>query len=481
MAMPIPENPQRVHLIGICGSAMSALATMLKHKGIYVQGSDEKVYPPASTLLKEAGIPVYEGFSERHISNDIDLVIVGNVVRITNPEFLSVARSTIPFISMSDALFRLFMKGHMRIALCGTHGKTTTTAMTTHILHTAGKEPGFFIGGIALNFQTNGRAAKEKAPFVIEGDEYDTALFDKRPKMLVYKPHVAAVTSMEFDHADIYPNFDAYKRQFEILAQTMPKDGTLILCADRNELKDIANSATCNVLTYTTNPNSAWDEQAYLQAKNIHSNESGTNFDIFKNGKPIASVQMKAWGNHNVQNALAAIIAAEQAGVPIEESAKALETFMGVKRRLEIRMEKNGTILFDDFAHHPTAVETTLNALRARYPSKRVIAVFDPRSNTSRRKVYQHAFAKALSVADLVYIKSPEDMWKIPEEERIDIEQLANELKANKTEAKAAESVDEIVEEISKNLTGNEVIIGLSNGGFGGFYEKMESAMGLIS
>jgi len=476
--IPLPEHIQKVHMIGICGTGMGALAQMLQQQGYQVQGSDEKAYPPMSDVLASKGITVLEGFCADNLDPQPDVVIVGNVVRVTNPEFVAVARSTIPFVSMSDAMLRLFMKGRPRFALCGTHGKTTTTALTAYMMDALGLNPGYFIGGVPGNFDSTARSGGTSAPFILEGDEYDTALFDKRPKMLAYHPHYAVITSVEYDHADIYPTEESVFLQFELLAGQLPDTGALILCSNRPELKRVAEFAgNTPVQWYGSGLDESTAAEHYLYADSIVSTPEHTSFTLYKQGKCICDVTMPMWGEYNVHNVLAALIMVEHAGGDIVAAAALLPGFKGIKRRQEIRAVVSGITLIDDFAHHPTAIEVTLAGLSRRYPDRRIIAAFDPRTNTSRRSVFQERFVESFRHANRVYISSPEDMWKIPEDDRIDLPALIESLNEHQIAAAACETVDDIVQAIAGIVHSGDIVVGLSNGGFGGFYNKMTAAL----
>ncbi len=478
MASPIPDNLKKVYMIGVCGSGMAAAALMLKEAGYEVSGSDDRAYPPMSVLLAESGVKIYSGYSAANLEESKpDLVIVGNAIRLANPEFAALARTTTPFVSMADALYRLFMSGRRRLAVCGTHGKTTTASMAAHMLEACGVSPGFFIGGIPLNFNLNGALGKSGSPFVIEGDEYDTALFDKRPKMLVYRPNAAVVTSMEFDHADIYPSFAAYKIQFEQLARSLGKEGSLILCADRTELFPLAELCAGEVLFYGVKERAADGASPALAAFDVREDGCMTRFKAVEADGTEREAAMPLFGLHNVENALAAALTASKAGVKIGDALAALETFKGVKRRQEIVASVAGVDVIDDFAHHPTAAEETILSVRRRFPGRRIIAAFDPRSNTSRRKIYEDKFAEALCLADAVFISSPEDMWKIPEGDRMDAQRLADKINGAGGKSAACADADEIAAEISALCKPGDVVLGMSNGGFGGFYAKIKSAL----
>ena len=464
-------------MIGICGTGMGALAQMLQQQGYAVQGSDEKAYPPMSDVLASKGITVLEGFSADNLEPRPDMVIVGNVVRISNPEFQAVACSTIPFVSMADAMLRLFMKGRPRMALCGTHGKTTTTALTAYMMDATGMNPGYFIGGVPGNFDRTARAGGAKAPFVIEGDEYDTALFDKRPKMLAYHPHYAVITSIEYDHADIYPTEESVFLQFELLAGQLPETGALALCANRTELRRIADKAGPTPVRWYGVGDEEEGADWHLRAGEVSSGDTGTVFRLYRDGACLCRVAMPMWGEYNIQNVLAALAMVECAGGDIAAAAETLPGFRGIKRRQEIRATLGGITLIDDFAHHPTAVEVTLAGLAQRYPGRRMIVAFDPRTNTSRRSVFQQRFARSFDHAAAVFIASPEDMWKIPEDDRIDLAALVAAMRQRDIDARSFGTVDEIVDAVAELAVSGDIVVGLSNGGFGGFYTNMAAAL----
>jgi UDP-N-acetylmuramate: L-alanyl-gamma-D-glutamyl-meso-diaminopimelate ligase len=463
-------NPQRVHFVGIGGTGMGSLAGLLHARGIAVTGSDEKLYPPMSTALAGWGIPVREGFAAEHVTAaQPELVVIGNVCRPDNPEARAAIDGGYAYLSFSDALYQLAMREKHSLVVTGTHGKTTTAAMLASVLVECGRDPSVLVGGIAANL--DGSFREGAGPdFVVEGDEYDTAFFDKTPKFLHYHPRTAILTSLEFDHADIYRDLDHVKSAFRELVSGMPADGCLIVFADDANVADVAADAPCRVVPYGARAGS-W------RAGDLRPGSEGTRFAISRDGAPLGEAQLAAWGEHNVANALAAVAAAAERGVAPEEAVRALTRYRGVRRRLEVRGEIGGVVVLDDFAHHPTAVRATLAAVRARYPGRRLVAVFEPRSNTSRRALFQKDYAAALAGADRVAIRAVPDapIYSAFGEvgERLDAHALAQQISAAGPPAEAIEDVDALAEQLAADAAPGDVLLVMSNGDFDGLFEKL--------
>jgi UDP-N-acetylmuramate: L-alanyl-gamma-D-glutamyl-meso-diaminopimelate ligase len=464
--------------MGIGGTAMAALAGMLVDAGYRVTGSDgNKVYPPMSDYLDRLGIDVMEGFKAENLAKRPDLVVVGNVVRASYPEAEALLASDIPYLSFPGLLGALFLADRRNIVVAGTHGKTTTTALISWLLESAGRDPGFLVGGVAKNFDRTARSGSG-IHFVIEGDEYDTAFFDKGPKFLHYRPRTAIITSVEFDHADIYRDLDHYKQSFRKLVALVPAEGCIVARWDHADVVDVLTDAACEVRRY--GPGQDWDGHI-LDADTT----AGTmRFTVSHEGRVLGTFRSSLVGEHNLYNQVAAVAALTREGVTVEELAQGFESFLGIKRRQEIIGEPGQVTVIDDFAHHPTAVDVTLAALRLRFGGRRLWAIFEPRSNTSRRKVFQQAYAVAFGAADVVVVAPPPDGGP-GVDERFDAAELVRALRAGGQEAfcwgqglppeAAAES---IAAQITANVMPEDVVAILSNGGFGGLHKRLLARLG---
>ena len=461
-----------VHLIGICGTAMASLAGMLKTRGLDVRGSDAAAYPPMSTFLESLGIPVLQPFSEQNLVPTPDVVVVGNAISRGNIELEYLLDQRIPFVSMPEVLHQEFIRGHNSLVIAGTHGKTTTTSMAAWIFESAGRHPSFLIGGIAENFGSS-FAVTDGKDFIIEGDEYDTAFFDKGPKFLHYFPDVAILTSVEFDHADIYRDLEAVKFAFRRLVNLVPRRGRIIAWDGSPNVTECVERAFCPVERYGFDPSSFWriSEIQYLP--------DSTRWTVHRDGVHFADFDFALAGEYNVLNATAAAAMANACGITAEEIAHALREFLSVKRRLEVRAEINGITVIDDFAHHPTAIAATLTALRKRYAGRRLWAVLEPRSNTLRRNVFQHELIESLALADQVAIASVffKTTDALRPEERLDVDEVVQELVSRGVPATQFADVDAIIAGLLPQLAPGDVVAILSNGGFGGIYEKLPAAL----
>jgi UDP-N-acetylmuramate: L-alanyl-gamma-D-glutamyl-meso-diaminopimelate ligase len=478
-------NPRHVHFIAIAGTGMGSLAGLLRSRGIHVTGSDENVYPPMSTMLEQWGIPVSTGFTAQHVLEPRpDLVVIGNAVRPTNPEARAAIDGGLRVLSFSDALYQLAIAGKHSVVVAGTHGKTTTTSLLATILLAAGLDPSLLVGGVAENF--GGSFRDGAGPhFVVEGDEYDTAFFDKTPKFLHYGARTGIITSVEFDHADIYRDLDHVKESFRAFVERMPADGTLVAALDHAGVRDVVDKAPCRVIEYGVDPvrddvggpGAHRDLRPGWRARDLESSAEGTRFSALLGGREVARPFVALHGRHNVENALAALAVAESLGVPVDAASAGLATFRGVKRRQETRGEARGVLVIDDFAHHPTAVRETIAALRAKHPGRRLVAVFEPRTNTSRRRVFQAEYARAFDGAARVLVSVVPDtpIYSATGEvtERFSAGELAADLRARGIDATAIDGVDALVDELAGTLAAGDVVLGMSNGGFGGFYEKL--------
>lgn len=455
-----------VHLIGICGTAMASLAGILKDLGYKVTGSDQNVYPPMSTQLEKLGIPIQAGFKKENLIPRPDLVIVGNVVSKSNPEAEALLATDIPYTSLPKALGEYAIADRTSYVIAGTHGKTTTTALLAWVTDALGLDAGFLIGGIPLNYGLSFRAPKG-AHFVIEGDEYDTAFFDKVPKFIHYRPKNVILTSVEFDHADIYKDLDHVKSAFKQLLEMIPADGTLIYHAADENIKSLLKFCKAGkIFGYGVN-------QGDFQMSEREVVEGRNQFTVIRDGKNVADLALKIFGEHNSLNALSVFAMAEALGWPRAKVLQGLADFKGVKRRQEILGEVSGVTVVEDFAHHPTAVDLTLKCMKERFPGRRIVAVFEPRSATSRRNVFQNDYAKAFRSADLSLIAQPFNQSSIAEEQRFSTDALIADLRKNGRLAESAADVPGLLDVMKAQVKRGDVILIMSNGGFDGIYTKL--------
>jgi UDP-N-acetylmuramate: L-alanyl-gamma-D-glutamyl-meso-diaminopimelate ligase len=463
---------KRIHLIGVGGTGMGSFAGMLKAAGYRVTGSDENVYPPMSTQLARWGIEVLTPYRAENLDRARpDLVVVGNVVRAANPEAAEMRQRALPHVSFPQALGELFIGPRHGTVVVGTHGKTTATAMLGTVLFQAGRDPSFLVGGVTRDFESNFRLGKGPH-FVVEGDEYDTAYFDKGPKFLHYRPRTAIFTSCELDHADIYRDQAHYESAFERFVELLPEEGFLAACAGGEAVQRISRRARCPVESY------AVGAQAHWQARHLQLGPDGARFGLSRRGSLLAQVHLPVGGAHNVENALGVAAAATALGLSPEEIAAGLAAFRGVKRRQEERGQAGGVTVIDDFAHHPTATARTLEAVASRYPGSRLLACFEPRSNTSRRSLHQKEYVAAFPGAAGVYLLTPAPHDRVPEGDRLDADLLAREIAARGTPARAFAAVDAIVEAVAAVARPGDVVVAMSNGAFGGIWEKLLQRLG---
>jgi len=484
----MPESTKRskhIHLIGICGTAMASLAGMLAQQGHRVTGSDAAAYPPMSDLLASLGIPVFEPYGATNLEPAPDLVVVGNAISRGNVELEHVLDTRIPFCSMAALLHDEFLAGRESLVVAGTHGKTTTTSMLAWIYEVAsrtapGFAPSFLIGGVAENFGSSfmvrprpSDAAAPRQPFLIEGDEYDTAFFDKGPKFLHYFPDAAILTHVEFDHADIYADLDAVKTAFKRLVNLIPRRGRLIAYDRSENVTECVARAFCAVERYGFERYSHWHVRAMWHEGSM------THWTVDRAGEFFAEFSLPMAGEHNAMNATAAAALAAGQGVPAAAIAEALLTFRSVKRRLEVRAEIGGVTIIDDFAHHPTAIRETLRALRSAYSGRRLWAVLEPRSNTLRRNVFAKALVESLALADRTMLAAVFKSESIPAAERLHPEEIAAGLERLGVASGVYADADAIVAALVPQLEPGDVVAILSNGGFGGIYEKLPAALRL--
>ncbi len=461
-----PQKIDHIHLMGICGTGMASLAGMLKQKGFHVTGSDQNVYPPMSLFLEGLGIQVVMGYGPENLIPEPDLVIVGNVITRKNPEAVALSKQKIPYLSFPQALGHFAFKDKKTIVVSGTHGKTTTASMAAWVLDAAGFDPGFMIGGIPKNFKSNFKLGQGDF-FVLEGDEYDTAFFDKGPKFLHYNPWVAILTSIEFDHADIYRDLDHVIENFNKLICLVPKEGLLIANGDDPIILEQIQQAQCRVVTY------GFSEDAIYRAVDMEVEADFTRVTILKSGKAWLRLRTPLYGRHNISNLLSIAAMVDFTGVSVEDLSRAFETFEGIKRRQDIVGEKNGILVLDDFAHHPTAVKETIAAVKEKYQNRRVIAVFEPRSNSSRRNIFQQQYAEAFEKADQVMIPEPPMMEKIPMEERFSSRQLTEDLEKRGLKSTYFQDTDQLLDAMVKEAHPGDVFLIMSNGGFDNIHQRL--------
>ena len=470
-------NPKHIHLIGICGTAMASLAGMLTHRGFHVTGSDAAAYPPMSDFLRELDIPVAQPFDARNLEPKPDLVVIGNAISRGNVELEHVLDQRLEFCSLPQLLHDEFLIGKEVLVVAGTHGKTTTTSMLSWIFHSAGLDPSFLIGGIAENFGSSFHLGKGKH-FILEGDEYDTAFFDKGPKFLHYFPDAIILTSVEFDHADIYKDLDAVETAFKRLVNLIPRRGKIVAFdGAAGDATESASLERCLATPFCPVERYGAGQRANWKVTNLRLDPGRTSWTVLHNGEHFADFEFALAGEYNVWNATAAAALASACGVAKHAIADALKTFKSVKRRLEVKAQVNGITIIDDFAHHPTAIAGTLKALRARYKGARLWAVLEPRSNTLRRHVLQSDLARSLAQADEVVVANVFRSEAVPENERLELPALAAEIKQNGRPARLLADAETIVQTIAPELRSGDVVAILSNGGFGGIYEKLPARL----
>ncbi len=463
------------HLIGICGTAMASLAGMLQARGHRVTGSDENVYPPMSTMLESLGIPILRGYRAENVGANPDCVVVGNAIPRGNPELEEVLNRRLVYRSQAEVVKEEFIRGRRSLVVAGTHGKTTTTSIAAWVIDQCGLNPSFLVGGVVQNFDVSFRVT-DSDYFIIEGDEYDTAYFDKGPKFMHYLPEIAIVNNIEFDHADIYADLEAVKLAFRRLMNLVPGDGRLIVGWDSPHVREVVASFGAKLFTrretFGTSSDAKW------QAREIRYEGGLTHFKVFREGTPWAEFQTPIIGEFNVRNCLAVVIAADAWGADRKQIADALASFQSVRRRCEVRGEVSGVTVIDDFAHHPTAVRETLAALRTKYAGRRLIAVFEPRSRTSCHATFQSLYVDAFAPADYVIVSRVYDAQRAAEMGGVlDIEKLIEDVAATNKPAHAVTEVDEIVAQLQSEMRSGDVVAIMSNGAFGGIHEKLLAAL----
>jgi UDP-N-acetylmuramate: L-alanyl-gamma-D-glutamyl-meso-diaminopimelate ligase len=467
----LTKLPRHIHFSGICGTAMASLAGLLQLQGHRITGSDKAAYPPMSDLLRGLGIAVMEPYAETNLDPAPDLVVIGNALSRGNPEVERVLDERIPFTSMAALLREEFLVGRESLVVAGTHGKTTTASMLAWIYQVAAREnpalePSFLIGGVAENFSSSFQLRSTRT-FIVEGDEYDTAFFDKGPKFLHYFPNALILTHVEFDHADIYADLEAVKTAFKRLVNLAPRRGVIVAYDGSANVSECVARALCRVERY------GFSETADWRIRNLRHENGLTRWEVWHGGAMWAELEMSLAGEHNALNATAAAALAFGQGVAIEAIKTAVAAFKSVKRRLEVRAQVGGITVIDDFAHHPTAIRETLRALRSIYPQSRLWAVLEPRSNTLRRKVLAGDLVESLRLADRAVLAGVYQQQRIPEDERLNPEEVVRALNAAGTEAELCPDVETIVNRIAPQLVPGDVVAILSNGGFDGIYEKL--------
>jgi UDP-N-acetylmuramate: L-alanyl-gamma-D-glutamyl-meso-diaminopimelate ligase len=466
---------KHVHVIGIGGSAMAPLAGMLRESGYHVTGSDAGVYPPASALLEGLGISFFDSFDAAHMEPAPDLAIIGNIIARGNPELEEVLDKKIPYRSLPEILEEVFLPRKHAIVVSGTHGKTTTTAMLAWIFETAGKKPNFLVGGVAENFGKS-YGLGGGAEFILEGDEYETAFWDRGPKFFHYHPDDLIITSLEYDHADIYPDFETYQLAFRRLVNLVPRRGRVVIWGDAEDsgpaLRRAAEKALCPVETYGFAGANDWVASGFV----VEGDKM--RFRVAHREKPFGEFVLVAAGRHNVMNAMAAMVVAQGRGISSAAIAKALATFRSVKRRMDVQGEVGGVLVVDDFAHHPTAVKATIEAARGRWPGRRLWAILEPRSNSMRRKVFQDALPKALALGDRIILGGVFRAQQLGDENRLDPEQVAESVRALGKDARVYPSSDAIAEHLVAEARAGDLLLIMSNGSFDGLCEKLLKKLG---
>jgi UDP-N-acetylmuramate: L-alanyl-gamma-D-glutamyl-meso-diaminopimelate ligase len=460
---------KHIHLIGIGGSAMSPLAGMLRERGHRVTGSDAGVYPPSSTLLDSLGISYFTSFDAAHLTPAPDLVVVGNAISRGNAEVEEMLDRKLPYHSLPEVLEEEFLPGKHSIVVSGTHGKTTTTAMLAWLFHVAGKRPNFLVGGIAENFgKSYGLAGGEE--FILEGDEYDSAYWDKAAKFFHYHPDDLIITSLEFDHADIYADFDAYQLAFSRLVNLVPRRGRVVVWGDADAgdaLRKSTAKAFCPVITYGFDSGNEWT------AVDVRTDGDGMSFRVLHKGSDFGKFHLAASGKHNVLNALAALVVAQGRGISAASIAETFKTFQSVRRRLEVKGEIDGILVVDDFAHHPTAIKATIDAARLRWPNRRLWAILEPRSNSMRRRVFQEALPQSLALGDRVLLGAVHRAGQLADDQRLDPEHVAASVRALNKPAQVLPGADAIAEFLAAEARPGDLLLVMSNGSFDGLCDKL--------
>lgn len=472
-ALQVVPPGGRIHVIGVCGVAMAQMSVVLSELGYIVTGSDKEYYEPMKSFLGNSKVKTFLGFDAAHLDDAPHLVLIGNSISVTNVEVIAVEEKKLPYTFFPKLLSETVIQERHSIAVCGTHGKTTTTALNATVLTAAGKNPSYFIGGAAKGLDRS-LVIDSGSVSVVEGDEYDSAFFAKVPKFFFYKPKTAIITSLEYDHADIYPNLESIIEVFSKMVHGVPKDGLIICCIDCPNLKKLVpewqKTALAPIMTYGTAP----EADVQIESRSF----SGMIQQIHcRLSAGTITLQLPAIGLHNARNAVATYLACTHAGVSSDAVVKGLQTFKGVKRRQDVRADKNGITLIEDFAHHPTAVHETLGAIREQFIGRRIIAVFEPRSNTSRRKVFQKQYVDAFGSADLVVLSAVTGRDSDKGQELMNVSDLAEDIASLGKESVALDGTQAIFEHVKVTMKSGDVIVVMSNGSFGGLIDLLERAL----
>ncbi len=468
-----------VHLIGVAGTGMGALAGLLRAAGHRVTGSDTAFYPPMGEALVRWGVETMEGFRPENLEPAPDLVVVGNVCRRDNPEARAAIDGGMRYASFPQTMEEIFLAERPGFVVAGTHGKTTTTALLAYLLHAAGKDPGFLVGGVPRDFEAAYRLGGERAPFVIEGDEYDCAFFEKKPKFWRYEPHAAILTSLEHDHIDIYPDMASYRAAFDGFVERIDPEGVLVAWAGDPEVRAVAKRAQCRVVYYALDGEDTGDVTPTWLAAEVAPQGGAHPFDLFIGGTSAGRMYSPLSGRHNLKNAVAAMaLAAESQGIAVRDLGGFLRSFRGVRRRQELIGIAGGVRVYEDFAHHPTAVRETLGGLRARHPEGRLFGVFEPRSATASRNLHQAEYPRAFRPAD-VTILAPVGRPEIEDAERLDVASIVESIASTGRSATAAPSIDAIVEQLRAEARPGDTVVLMSNGAFGGIYDRVLVSLAL--
>ncbi|MBK8314307.1 MAG: UDP-N-acetylmuramate:L-alanyl-gamma-D-glutamyl-meso-diaminopimelate ligase [Acidobacteria bacterium] len=471
-------DKKHFHLIGVCGTAMGSLAGMLKTQGHRVTGSDKAFYPPMGDELKRLGIETYQGFSADHLKPAPDVVVVGNATSRGNAELEYVLNHKLRYASMPEVIRENFIRGRHSTVVAGTHGKTTTTSILAWVMEVGGLDPSFLIGGVAENFGASFKVTSSKY-FAIEGDEYDTAYFDKGPKFLHYLPDLVILNNIEYDHADIYPDLDAVKKSFRLLVNLIPSDGRLIAGWDSPVVREIVENPIspqgvwCGIETFGID-----HSDAKWTAGDIVFKPEETRFKVFCEGREYGEIRTPLAGMFNVRNCLAVIAASEILGIERNAVSEALATFKSVKRRMQVRGTVNQVTVIDDFAHHPTAIRETLLAVKQKYPDRRIVAIFEPRSWTTRKKIFQHDYPLSFAPAEYVVIAPIFESFRLAADDQLSVDEVISDLAKQGKQAWSIEGADAIVEHLAPILLPGDVVVVMSNGGFGGIHQKLLEALG---
>ncbi len=463
----VKGQPKHFHFLGICGTAMGAVAAALRDRGFIVTGSDDNVYPPMSTFLEEKKIELFPGYRPENIPDDAEVIVIGNAMTRGNPELEAVLNRKLYYLSLPEVVKQFFLRGCHNLVVTGTHGKTTTTALLAWILTYAKMKPGYVIGGLPRNLGQGAFFPKKATHFVIEGDEYDSAFFDKRSKFIHYLPELLIVNNLEYDHADIFPDLDAIKLSFRRLLNIVPQNGMVLLNGDDANCVEVAQKCPAPSVTI------GFSENCAQRLRDVSYSKKGARFTLGEDEFKIPLI-----GEFNVRNAAMAVAAAKFYGVPNEKIRRALAKFSGIARRQEVRGEARGVTVIDDFGHHPTAIAQTLTALRQRYPGHRLWAIFEPRSNTTRRAVFQEELPEALSLADGVFVAQIARLEQIPEDERLDPAAVMAAIEEAGRLAFYEENADTIVAKLVPLLREKDVVVVFSNGGFDGIHGKILAKIG---